>query len=166
MCRKLVVCSWTISISPRRRFGLRQPNKVLQMSNYFSIGVDAAVTLNFHNCRDTLPRAMSSRLLNKMLFFRYGTQVRLIVKFSKIIEFFFQKVRIFFWRTVAQPGVSWRLQEEQYEWKKAKLFVRKMCIRNWNATFQDVVERVCSGLTNCLELSLDDKVVELPALEG
>ena len=51
-----------------------QRERELRMSNYLSIGVDACVTLNFHTRRDTLPRSLSSRFLNKMLFFHYGTR--------------------------------------------------------------------------------------------
>ena len=73
------------------------------MNNYLSIGVDAAVTLNFHNTRDTIPKSLSSRLLNKYLFFHYGTR--------------------------------------------------------------DCLERACKDLTTSVALSLDGKLVELPALE-
>lgn len=51
-----------------------QRERELRMTNYLSIGVDACVTLNFHTRRDTLPRSLSSRFLNKMLFFHYGTR--------------------------------------------------------------------------------------------
>lgn len=44
------------------------------MSNYASIGVDALVTLNMHRRRFAMPRVMSGRLMNKILFFTYGTK--------------------------------------------------------------------------------------------
>jgi diacylglycerol kinase (ATP) len=65
---------WHIHCSQRRRFGecfkililfqqllhfiqgIPQRDRDMRMSNYISIGVDACVTLNFHQTRDTLPR--------------------------------------------------------------------------------------------------------------
>lgn len=44
------------------------------MTNYASFGVDALVTFNFHRRRYTVPRVMSGRLMNKLLFFTYGTK--------------------------------------------------------------------------------------------
>ncbi|PIC18100.1 hypothetical protein B9Z55_024116 [Caenorhabditis nigoni] len=44
------------------------------MTNYVSVGVDACVTLGMQNTRESIPRAMSSRLLNKFLFFTFGTK--------------------------------------------------------------------------------------------
>lgn len=44
------------------------------MSNYFSIGVDALVTFNFHQKRSKLPKILSCRMINKLLFFHYGTK--------------------------------------------------------------------------------------------
>lgn len=41
--------------------------------NYFSIGVDAQVTLNFHKARDSAFYLLSSRLLNKLLYLCFGT---------------------------------------------------------------------------------------------
>uniref|UniRef100_A0A914VCY2 Diacylglycerol kinase n=1 Tax=Plectus sambesii TaxID=2011161 RepID=A0A914VCY2_9BILA len=67
---------WTVSLKQRRNFGihLTHPDKKLTMSNYFSIGVDASVTLSMHNSRQSLPRGLSSRLLTKLLFFTFGTK--------------------------------------------------------------------------------------------
>lgn len=45
-----------------------------QIYNYFSIGVDALVTYNFHKTRESPFYLRSSRLFNKMLYFGYGTQ--------------------------------------------------------------------------------------------
>lgn len=41
------------------------------MNNYFSIGCDALVTLNFHRDRDQ--SSFSNRLFNKLIYFKYGT---------------------------------------------------------------------------------------------
>lgn len=65
---------WAVSLIQRRNFGIRLPDKNLTMSNYLSIGVDACVTFNMDRSRQNLPRELSSRMINKMLFFTYGTK--------------------------------------------------------------------------------------------
>jgi diacylglycerol kinase (ATP) len=95
---------WSIRIHNRRYLGLYPTDRTLTMSNYMSIGVDACVTLNMHRSRQSMPRALSSRLLTKLLFFTYGTK--------------------------------------------------------------DVLEHVCKDLNNKVELIIDERRVELPALEG
>ena len=44
------------------------------MQNYLSIGVDALVTYNFHKARESPFYVMSSRLINKFIYFSYGTK--------------------------------------------------------------------------------------------
>lgn len=51
-----------------------QRTKHRRMSNYGSIGVDALVTFNFHTRRSRMPRVLSGRFVNKLLFFHYGTR--------------------------------------------------------------------------------------------
>uniref|UniRef100_A0A8R1DSS8 Diacylglycerol kinase n=2 Tax=Caenorhabditis japonica TaxID=281687 RepID=A0A8R1DSS8_CAEJA len=66
---------WTIDAESQKKLGVRlQSNKTLSMTNYVSIGVDACVTLGMQNTRESIPRAMSSRFLNKFLFFTFGTK--------------------------------------------------------------------------------------------
>uniref|UniRef100_A0A4W3GV06 Diacylglycerol kinase n=1 Tax=Callorhinchus milii TaxID=7868 RepID=A0A4W3GV06_CALMI len=48
--------------------------QVLSMNNYFSIGPDALMALNFHQQRQRSPSLFSSRLVNKAVYFFYGTK--------------------------------------------------------------------------------------------
>lgn len=72
-CTPVEFDRWMVNIRNDRKFGLRR-NKQIVMNNYFSIGCDALVALNFHRKREQIPKAVSSRLLNKLLFFIYGTK--------------------------------------------------------------------------------------------
>uniref|UniRef100_F1KVS0 Diacylglycerol kinase n=1 Tax=Ascaris suum TaxID=6253 RepID=F1KVS0_ASCSU len=65
---------WSVDIVHRRRLGVRPKNKHISMVNYISVGVDACVTYGMQSTRSSIPRAFSSRLLNKLLFFTYGTK--------------------------------------------------------------------------------------------
>ncbi|EYB89640.1 hypothetical protein Y032_0229g2907 [Ancylostoma ceylanicum] len=65
---------WKIMIKSKNQFGRRTVITNMKMSNYVSIGVDASVTLGMQKTRKSIPRALSSRLLNKLLFFSFGTK--------------------------------------------------------------------------------------------
>ncbi|XP_074648864.1 diacylglycerol kinase epsilon-like [Tubulanus polymorphus] len=67
---------WKIEILNTKRLGIGFPRqrKVLVMNNYFSVGVDALVTLNFHRRRESWPKLFGSRIINKMWYFTYGTK--------------------------------------------------------------------------------------------
>ncbi|GMT36098.1 hypothetical protein PFISCL1PPCAC_27395 [Pristionchus fissidentatus] len=66
---------WTISIENTRRSiaNVRTEPKSISMTNYFSLGVDARVTFGMQSTRESVPKALSSRFMNKLLFFTYGT---------------------------------------------------------------------------------------------
>ncbi|CDW53936.1 JAB and DAGK acc and C1 1 and DAGK cat domain con taining protein [Trichuris trichiura] len=65
---------WLVSVSYPEKLGGHTFEHVRKMNNYLSIGVDAQVTLNFHRKRNSIPRLLSGRFINKMLFFVYGTK--------------------------------------------------------------------------------------------
>ncbi|KAI8819655.1 ATP-NAD kinase-like domain-containing protein [Fimicolochytrium jonesii] len=49
-----------------------KPPKVLMMNNYFSVGTDASVALDFHTTRLRQPQFFRNRLLNKVWYAMYG----------------------------------------------------------------------------------------------
>ncbi|XP_055381713.1 diacylglycerol kinase epsilon [Condylostylus longicornis] len=52
----------------------KPPIKTIYMYSYFSIGVDALVTYNFHKTRESKFYLLSSRIFNKLIYFGFGTQ--------------------------------------------------------------------------------------------
>lgn len=65
---------WNLEINHHSHFRLPYPKKVSIWNNYFSIGVDALVTLNFHRKREWWPGLLSNRIINKVCYFMYGTK--------------------------------------------------------------------------------------------
>ncbi|KAL2087125.1 hypothetical protein ACEWY4_018184 [Coilia grayii] len=63
---------WKVQVVSKGHF-LRKP-KVLSMNNYFSVGPDALMALNFHTHRENTPSFFSSRIINKAVYFLYGTK--------------------------------------------------------------------------------------------
>lgn len=67
------------------------------MYNYFSIGVDAQVALNFHIARQSLIHMFSSRIINKALYLCFGTQQVVqpdCVGLDKYVELYLDNVKI------------------------------------------------------------------------
>ncbi|XP_069511043.1 diacylglycerol kinase epsilon isoform X2 [Ambystoma mexicanum] len=64
---------WKVQITNKLYYSLRKP-KVLNMNNYFSVGPDALMALNFHAHREKAPSLFSNRLLNKAVYLFYGTR--------------------------------------------------------------------------------------------
>ncbi|KAF0301511.1 Diacylglycerol kinase epsilon [Amphibalanus amphitrite] len=61
-----------VQLDPVRHVHL--PGSTVRMTNYVSLGVDALVTLNFHKTRESPHYLWSSRLVNKLIYFCYGTK--------------------------------------------------------------------------------------------
>jgi hypothetical protein len=65
---------WKVKVVPRRHLRIRLPTTTIFMNNYLSIGVDALVTHNFHKARESPFYLISSRIINKLIYFSYGTK--------------------------------------------------------------------------------------------
>jgi len=65
---------WKVEVVPKRHLRIRLPKSTLLMNNYLSIGVDALVTYNFHKARESPFYLFSSRIINKLIYFSYGTK--------------------------------------------------------------------------------------------
>ena len=61
---------WKVQVNPYRHFGIQLPSHTFHMQNYVSIGVDALVTYNFHKARESPFYLISSRIINKLIYFR------------------------------------------------------------------------------------------------
>ncbi|MEQ2188565.1 hypothetical protein GOODEAATRI_016348, partial [Goodea atripinnis] len=59
---------------PNQKLTRAYPPQVLSMNNYFSVGPDALMALNFHAHREKTPSFFSSRIINKVVYFLYGTK--------------------------------------------------------------------------------------------
>eukprot|EP00794_Sanderia_malayensis_P008826 gene8826-9771_t len=65
---------WRISIEKQGLFHVRQKPKIFQMNSYLSVGCDAQVVLNFHKHRESQPSLFTSRIINKLMYFIYGSK--------------------------------------------------------------------------------------------
>lgn len=88
---------WHIKVNPYRHFGIQLPSHDFYMQNYISIGVDALVTYNFHKARESPFYLISSRIINKLIYFSYGTKdvlERECKNLDQILELYLDDQRI------------------------------------------------------------------------
>ncbi|XP_037833445.1 diacylglycerol kinase theta [Kryptolebias marmoratus] len=71
---------WTILLDARdvseegKDNGFLEPPKIVQMSNYFGVGIDAQLSLDFHQAREDEPDKFTSRFHNKGVYVKVGLQ--------------------------------------------------------------------------------------------
>uniref|UniRef100_A0A8B9K832 Diacylglycerol kinase n=1 Tax=Astyanax mexicanus TaxID=7994 RepID=A0A8B9K832_ASTMX len=54
--------------------GFLEPPKIVQMNNYFGLGIDAELSLDFHHAREEEPGKFNSRFHNKGVYVKVGLQ--------------------------------------------------------------------------------------------
>ncbi|KAM6220845.1 diacylglycerol kinase theta [Rhynchocyon petersi] len=68
---------WTILLDAQEATGTEnsvEPPKIVQMNNYCGIGIDAELSLDFHQAREEEPGKFTSRFHNKGVYVRVGLQ--------------------------------------------------------------------------------------------
>uniref|UniRef100_A0AAY4DVJ0 Diacylglycerol kinase n=1 Tax=Denticeps clupeoides TaxID=299321 RepID=A0AAY4DVJ0_9TELE len=71
---------WTILLDAQemaedgKENGFLEPPKIVQMNNYFGLGIDAELSLDFHHAREEEPGKFNSRFHNKGVYVKVGLQ--------------------------------------------------------------------------------------------
>ncbi|KAI6656864.1 Diacylglycerol kinase theta-like [Oopsacas minuta] len=77
-CYPIQFDRWTMVFDSRKNSiggTLMEQNKLIVMNNYFGIGIDAEVSLAFHEAREKHPEKFSSRIYNKFQYAKLGAEL-------------------------------------------------------------------------------------------
>lgn len=72
--RWLIQINYDRSSMIAKRLNRLHPDRQMFMYNYISVGVDALVTFNFHKVRESAFYIIKSKIMNKFLYFIYGSK--------------------------------------------------------------------------------------------
>jgi len=65
---------WKVNICSEGLFHVKSSPAEFKMNSYLSVGCDAQVVLNFHKHRESQPSLFKNRLINKLMYFIYGSK--------------------------------------------------------------------------------------------
>lgn len=65
---------WKVDVCSDNLFHLKSVRKEFKMNSYLSFGCDAQVVLNFHKHRESQPSLFKNRIINKLMYFIYGSK--------------------------------------------------------------------------------------------
>ncbi|XP_075993586.1 diacylglycerol kinase theta [Genypterus blacodes] len=77
---EILMDRWTILLDAQevsedgKDNGFQEPPKIVQMNNYFGLGIDAELSLDFHLAREDEPTKFTSRFHNKRVYVKVGLQ--------------------------------------------------------------------------------------------